>query len=319
MVSIIVPVYNVKDYLAACVASLRGQSWRDVEIILVDDGSSDGSGALCDGFAAEDGCIRVVHKENGGLSSARNAGLDAARGEWVLFVDGDDYLAPHGLQQLMELAADHPDADFIQFRYQETDGTWRGEEAMDAQVQVCTTPREFFQRLYELGGVAASACTKLWAKRIFDEVRFAEGLLHEDEELLTCVLPRCGKAVYTDLVLYGYVMRPGSIVHTGFRPRSMDVFRVLDGRIRTLEELGLSELARRTKERQFQSAAWLYCKARRAGFPEEAGALKGRILELAKEPGLELSGQYRVLRQAARWCPAAPEIYYGIRRICGKS
>ena len=91
LASVIVPVYNVEPYLAQCVASLRGQTCPDLEIILVDDGSTDGSGLLCDGFAREEPRIRVIHKANGGLSSARNAGLDRARGTYIYFVDSDDW------------------------------------------------------------------------------------------------------------------------------------------------------------------------------------------------------------------------------------
>ena len=91
LASVIVPVYNVEPYLAQCVASLRGQTCPDLEILLVDDGSTDGSGLLCDGFAREDPRIRVIHKANGGLSSARNAGLDRARGTYIYFVDSDDW------------------------------------------------------------------------------------------------------------------------------------------------------------------------------------------------------------------------------------
>ena len=94
MISIIVPVYNISEYLPACVESLQNQTCPDIEIILVDDGSTDGSGALCDGYAREDGRIHVVHKENGGLSSARNAGVDVATGEWILFIDGGRLSGP---------------------------------------------------------------------------------------------------------------------------------------------------------------------------------------------------------------------------------
>ena len=91
LVSVIVPVYNVEAYLARCVASLRGQTYPDLEIILVDDGSADGSGLLCDSFAREDPRIRVIHQPNAGVSAARNAGLEAASGAYVCFVDGDDW------------------------------------------------------------------------------------------------------------------------------------------------------------------------------------------------------------------------------------
>ena len=100
LVSIIVPVYNVKPYLNRCVDSLLGQSYQNMELLLVDDGSTDGSETLCDEYAAQDARVRVLHKKNGGLSDARNAGVDAAKGEYLSFVDGDDWVSPYYIENL---------------------------------------------------------------------------------------------------------------------------------------------------------------------------------------------------------------------------
>ena len=102
MISVIVPVYNRKETLERCVQSLRGQTYSDLEIILVDDGSTDGSGALCNALAREDVRIRVIHKENGGVSSARNAGMEAAKGEYLMFTDSDDYAEAQMAEKLLE-------------------------------------------------------------------------------------------------------------------------------------------------------------------------------------------------------------------------
>ena len=111
-ISFIIPVYNVESYLRQCVESLTHQTYRDIEIILADDGSPDGSPQLCDKLASEDSRIKVIHKENGGLSDARNAGLLAATGEYVVFVDGDDFwLDNNALQQLVDVVK--PELDFI--------------------------------------------------------------------------------------------------------------------------------------------------------------------------------------------------------------
>ena len=318
MVSIIVPVYNIIEYLPACVESLQKQSCADVEILLVDDGSTDGSGILCDQYAAEDKRIRVVHKENGGLSSSRNAGLDAATGDWVLFVDGDDYLAQNAVEQLLNVAKKHPDADFVQFLYQETDGSWQP-EAQRAEETMLTAVPDFFRKLYELGGVAASACTKLFRKELFDSLRFKEGVRHEDEEVMTRLLPKCRKVVYTDLVLYGYVMRQGSIIHSGFSPKAMDIFLIMEGRIQALQQLGCDDLVTATRRRMFQTATWLYCLARKNGFRKEAAELRQRIIALSKEKNLPLSGQYRVLHRFAATFPPVVGMYYLTRRITGKT
>lgn len=111
LVSIIVPVYNVKPYLSRCVDSLLGQSYQNMELLLVDDGSTDGSEALCDEYAAQDARVRVLHKKNGGLSDARNAGVDAAKGEYLSFVDGDDWVSPYYIENLYR-ALEQAGADF---------------------------------------------------------------------------------------------------------------------------------------------------------------------------------------------------------------
>ena len=317
MISIIVPVYNIEKYLPHCVKSLLGQTYKDIEILLVNDGSGDGSGALCNSLAASDPKVRVIHKENGGLSDARNAGLNRARGEWILFVDGDDFLAENAVECLMAEA--RPDVDFVQFGYCETeDVRWSPPKDQRANPVVCTDVGSMWRWLYEKGGVAASSCTKLWNRQIFDGVRFQKGILHEDEELLNRVLPKCRKVVYTDLVLYGYVMRGGSIIHSGFRPKSMDIFPIMDQRAEVLEASGLPELAVETRSRMFQTAAWQYCLARRGGFKQEAATLKRIAVKLAKVR-LTLGGQYKILHRAAGVTSAAMDMYYLFRRICGKS
>lgn len=318
MVSIIVPVYNTSEYLPACVESLRNQTCPDIEILLVDDGSTDGSGALCDAYAREDSRIRVVHKTNGGLSSARNAGLDVATGQWILFVDGDDYLARDAVELLLGVAQMHEDADFVQFHYQETDGSWQPEEQQPEHTVLTDVP-DFFRKLYDLGGVGASACTKLFRSSLFNSLRFQEGIRHEDEELMTRLLPLCRKGVYTDLVLYGYVTRQGSIIHSAFSPKAMDIFPIMDVRIPILQQYGCEDLAAETRRRMFQTAAWLYCLARKGGFTAESTLLKQRILAGAKTKNLSLSGQYRILHLLAGVFPAAVDAYYFVRKITGKT
>ena len=318
MVSIIVAVYNIIEYLPRCVRSLLEQSCTDLEILLVDDGSTDGSGALCDQLAKTDGRIRVIHKENGGLSDARNAGLDQAAGDWVLLVDGDDYLVPHAVERLMEYA--RADVDFVQFHYRETeDCAWQGDPGQPARAEEETDPIKMWHRLYELGGVAASSCTKLWNKRVFAGVRFAKGIIHEDEELINRVLPQCRRVIYTDLELYGYFVRPGSIIHSGFRKKSMDVFPIMERRAEILANANCEYLARETMARLFMTAAWQYCLAKKGGFRTETKELKKKIVTIAKEPNLPLSGQYKLLCKLSKITSGAPALYYLLRRVTGKT
>lgn len=318
-ISIIIPIYNIRDYLSKCVESLSSQTYSNIEIILVDDGSTDSSGELCNQYAARDSRVRVIHKQNGGASSARNAGLDAVSGQYIMFLDGDDYLAPDALQRLAEIAVEAGDFDFVQFHYTETDGSWQGDPAQPAHTRVCTDPREMFRYLYQKGGVAASPCTKLYRASLFETLRFQEGIAYEDEELITRLLPRCRRVVYTELILYGYVMRGDSSIHAPFNTHKLDVMSIMDERLQVLRGLGYDEFVQETRRRQFCTAAMLYCQARCAGADKAAAYLKKRLQSLSKDKSIPLAGQYLVLCRLLRVTPFAAELYYLARRLCGKS
>lgn len=115
MISIIVPIYNAETFIHRCVDSILSQTYKDIEIILVDDGSKDTSGIICDDYASKNGCVKVIHKENGGVSSARNAGLDMAKGEWIAFVDADDWISPNMYELMIEKAVDAVELVFCDY------------------------------------------------------------------------------------------------------------------------------------------------------------------------------------------------------------
>ena len=200
-ISIIIPVYNVIEYLPQTVASAIAQTERDIEIILVDDGSTDGSGALCDEFARSDSRIRVIHKENGGLSSARNAGVGIARGDYILLLDGDDRLHPSAVARTIAVA-EQTGADFVQFRYREVTANGKHDETEIGHTAVVESGQAaLFQNLYRLGGEGASACTKLYCRELLQRIPF-EPLRHEDEQWCTRAFQQQLKAAYIDARVY---------------------------------------------------------------------------------------------------------------------
>lgn len=256
-VSIIVPIYNVKEYMSAAVTSVINQSEKDIEIILVDDGSTDGSGRLCDQFAESDPRIQVIHKKNGGLSSARNAGVISAHANYVLFLDGDDYIHPRTVERLLEAISIAP-ADIVQFQYQEVEETVNLPDL--AQIEIIGqshTAQEAFSRLYEYGGVYASGCTKLIRKQLLIEIPF-ENIRHEDEMWCTRVFQRDLTITYIPDILYGYIMRQGSIIHSQFRPSMLDILEVRKQRIEALNKLGLEGLESQEIGKLFFSLLTLY-------------------------------------------------------------
>lgn len=199
LLSVIVPVYNIEDCLERCVNSIRSQTERNLEILLVDDGSTDGSGALCDRLAKEDRRIRVFHKENGGSSSARNLGIERARGEWLGFVDSDDWIDPEMYALLLQEAAGRG-ADIAQASRDEIDEDGNRRPDVCAPPEAVTfCPAEDFLRELLLHRGDCSFCTKLVRRSLFDGKRFPEGRLNEDFRLLVemlaegagvCILPQ---------------------------------------------------------------------------------------------------------------------------------
>jgi len=263
-VSIIIPIYNIADYLPKAFRSAVEQTEQDIEVILVDDGSTDGSGALCDRLAETDSRVQVIHKANGGLSSARNAGIAAARGKYVLLLDGDDRLHREAVSRTLAVM-EETGADFVQFCYREVAPE---EELPDPPVGGAFVMGEgtarLFTHLYRLGGAGASACTKLFRRELLEQIPF-EPVRHEDEMWCTRAFSHSLRAAYIEDVLYDYVIRPGSIIRSGFSRSRLDVFQVCGERIGTLRALGLTELLSREYEKLYLYILRLYRDAREVG------------------------------------------------------
>ena len=217
LLSIIVPVYNVKAYLQKCVDTLLDQDLElsDYEIILVDDGSTDGSGILCDGLAATHGNVRVIHRENGGLSAARNTGILAASGEYLQFVDSDDYLNPAVLKGLLGQAKTQ-ELDILRFNYQNINGQGEVFEPnkvskpfVDYSGEVCDGETFLTERL----GYACYACQFLIRTDILKNGNglFREGIYFEDVEWTPRILLQADRVASTGTIVYNYLFRTGSI------------------------------------------------------------------------------------------------------------
>ena len=316
MVSIIIPVYNIEDYVDKAVCSAVKQSYTETEIILVDDGSTDKSGKICDEYAKKYNNIRVVHKRNGGLSSARNAGLDAACGDFIMLLDGDDYIALDAVEHLME-AQKKTYADIVQYGYIETECGF-SEEYVNSSVsyELIEDQRLFFERLYTLGGEGASACTKLYKRSLFKNLRFKEGILHEDEFMATRMLRTAKSICYTNLKPYFYVMRQGSIIKSDFNLKKLDLFYVKEDRIAALKELGYDELLGREYEGYFSSLINLYCSAAKLGSRVGCDELIKLISDYPKFK-YKPKGRNRFFYNICRVDPRLVHIYYLLRKYFG--
>ena len=212
LVSIIVPVYNTGEYLAPCVESLIAQTYQNLEIILVDDGSTDGSGAICDDFACRDERIKVIHQKNSGVSAARNAGLKAALGDYLTFVDSDDLLVPSALETAMRYLREN-DADVVTYGWKKLCSNASENEEVSAPFEVRTdipaVIREILEHYSAYGG--GYPWNKLW-RRNTGICEFAPELYYfEDLEWVIRMLLRIHKSVVCQECLYRYRIHAGSV------------------------------------------------------------------------------------------------------------
>lgn len=214
LISVIVPVYNMEQYLERCVNSIVDQTYRNLEIILVDDGSTDRSPRMCDEYAAKDGRIKVVHKVNGGLSDARNAGLQVATGNYIGYVDSDDWIEPQMYQRMYEACIEHQ-AQVAVCRYAKI---YRDHVDREGNGQVTVFDREGILKIYLTDQpeyvVYNSVWSKLFAREVVEGVLFPVGKNSEDIMYTTKAFCKLEKAVYIDECFYDYVLdREGSIMN----------------------------------------------------------------------------------------------------------
>ena len=244
-ISVIVAVYNIEAYLERCVYSVCRQTYQNLEIILVDDGSTDKSGELCDRMAGEDERIRVIHKKNGGLADARNAGMDAATGNLIAFVDGDDYIDADMYEKMLDvMLKEKADTAICRYRRVYTDGTqddstdrvivWEGQEALQYYIE----ERDEYD-------IQNAAWNKLYRRKILENLRFPLGKWYEDIMFTTKALSNADKCVYLDSACYNYIIdREGSIMNAQVNSHTFtDHIPAYQEKTRFLQALGRQDLA----------------------------------------------------------------------------
>lgn len=252
-VSVIVPVYKVEPYLHRCVDSILEQTFSDFELILVDDGSPDNCGAICDEYAAKDSRVHVIHQQNGGLSAARNTGIERALAngsQWLAFVDSDDEISPYYLSRMYEAAMEHhAELCVCDFRTIYPDGKQHTDEpGIPARI---AGGRELLEEKGFLGNWhIVIACNKLYRAELFVSLRFPVGYVHEDEAVIHRVLGAAPKVVCIPDQLYYYYQRTNSITGSGRSVKSTDYLTAMADRIRYARENRLPNCA--------SSAVWGY-------------------------------------------------------------
>ncbi|MCI8851967.1 MAG: glycosyltransferase [Lachnospiraceae bacterium] len=262
LISVIIPVYKVEEYLERCVDSVLAQTYENLEILLVDDGSPDGCPALCDQYEARDPRVRVIHQQNLGLSGARNTGIQEAKGTWLSFIDSDDYVAADFIQSLYEAcirtgsplslcrwAYVHGEALPKLGQGSPLTGPENGQASLlwEKGRPGCVEPvvygrRELMEQLYEPDGAYfVVAWNKLYRRELFAKIRYPLGQIHEDEATTHQIFHLAGQGAFVDRALYGYFVAPQSITR-GFNPRRLDWIKGVSDRLEFFEAHGYETL-----------------------------------------------------------------------------
>lgn len=302
-ISVIVPVYNVESYVEACLRSILRQTFRDLEILVVDDGSTDSSGEICERLSREDERIHVFHQENGGLSAARNTGLQAASGEFVAPVDSDDLLSPAYMEKLLNACLqNHAQASVCDCRGFTEDREW---EAAAGEQKDCREEKsvqtfssaECLEHMYHpiSSGMSFTAWGKLYQRSLFTEkkLEYPVGKIHEDQFVTYQLLDAAERIAYVPEELYWYRTRSGSIMHRKFDRRRLDLMEATRGQCLYFLEKGENNLASLAVNNHIRTEFSLLACARE-GADAETGDLEAELRTALKKdcrrflPGAEL-------------------------------
>ncbi len=235
LISVIVPVYNVENYLKRCLDSIINQTYQNIEIILIDDGSTDNSGNLCEDYKKIDNRIRVIHKTNGGLSDARNIGIESAKGKYITFVDSDDYIHDEFIHSMYCVLVDN-DCQIVSCGMKKFLKPIKRQKNYKTKFKVFNNIDAVEYSLYEKK-IDNSVCNKLFNIDLFKKVKFPKGKYFEDLATTYKLFLKSTNIAYLDMNLYYYFQNPTSIIHTNNEKKIEDLYSVSQEMSRNLSQI----------------------------------------------------------------------------------
>lgn len=264
LISIVVPIYNVEQYLSRCIDSILNQTYKNIEVLLINDGATDNSGKICEQYAVKDKRIRVIHKENGGLSDARNVGIDNANGKYICFVDSDDYVKKEYVETLYKLCLDYgvsiSQCSFEIFHDYDSMSDDLGDTNTKSKL---ISGLEMLNNMYSQKGVEnIVAWNKLFKKELFTDVRYPVGKIHEDEATIYKVIYKEENVAVTNKSLYRYYQRSDSITNDKFSLKRLDYLDALEGRLEFFKDSNESVLFAKTLRQYCYHSLILYYKCK---------------------------------------------------------
>lgn len=329
-ISVIVPVYNSEKYLKRCVESVINQTYQDWELLLIDDGSTDHSGKMCDQYAALDMRIKTVHQENARIGAARNRGLDMATGDYITFIDSDDYIEPDTYETAIMLMKEN-DADLVQwdceYFYENNKKAYdmnrtKTENVKDAVIvadsiqamRMCVMRERGDERFNNIQMCSHCVWTKLGKKEIFDGVRFPVGKEYEDEAMLHYLYYNAKKTIFVNRRFSHYMLRDNSTVHTMPLKGTVDHVDAYDDRIRLVEKMGNLELIQCAYNHYELCYIQCYIRATQEKNAAVCNDMLRRAKKLYQEKAKYLSWQDRMITHLFVLAPKILTFIYGIYR-----
>lgn len=300
--SIIVPIYNVEKYLEKCVNSILAQTFTDFELILVNDGSLDDCLTICNTYANIDKRVKVINKENGGLSSARNAGLKLAKGDYIAFVDSDDFIHKEMYQILYSYGIKNSSTLVIcDYMDVEEDRMYDTNYSIQNFKEENYTNIEALSQLYSNKGVMfVVACNKIFKKDLFYNLRFEEGKIHEDEFIAAKILFACSKVTYLPINLYFYLQRSNGIVRSPFNIRKLDAVEAYKERIDFFRNIKQTELTKKA-EYNYITLFFLYYFKTKKEVPNSKKRLKNIKKDFCGNLGAFIKNPYFIWKEKISW------------------
>ena len=284
LLSVIVAAYNIEEYIEKGVKSICDQTYRNLEIIVVDDGSTDRTGDICERLASEDARVQVIHKENGGLAEARNVGIAAARGSYIAFVDGDDWIDSDMYEKMLS-ALKEQQADLAICRYRHVYRSHTKDDSVDRAVlfEGQEALQYYVQETREYA-IQNAAWNKLYRREILENIAFPVGKWYEDIMFATMVLSRAERCIYLDTALYNYIIdREGSIMNVPINSRTFtDQIPAYYEKSKFLEELGRQDLADIHNYFFYKRLLQFYSQVEKSNIPERDGFLE-RLTQIIQD------------------------------------